>query len=468
MYSFDLIIGGQETATHQMSDVTNPANGNVIGRAPVSSVECVDKAIDAAQQAFLSWRNESHANRQEACRKIAAVLQKNSEELAQITTAEQGKPLNGMGSRFELGGCVAWAAHTAELSLDPELIQDDGRRIELHRKPIGVVASITPWNWPLQIAIWHLIPAILAGNTVVIKPSPNTPLATLRMIQLMDSVLPDGVVNSVCGDEKVGACLIESPKVSKIAFTGSTRAGRHIMGGAAPTLKRLTLELGGNDAGIVLPDANIPAIAENVFWGAFINNGQTCAALKRLYVHESVHDEMCDALVEIAGSVKVGRGEDEDSILGPLQNKAQRDFVSTLADEAAAEGATVLVGGQKPDGPGYFYPITLLSDVAPSSRVVSEEQFGPVLPILKYRNVDDAIAQANDSPFGLGGSVWGSDRQKAKAVSAQMECGSVWINSHGTIQPNAPFGGVKQSGIGVEFGKEGLLEFTTIQTMHIE
>lgn len=383
-----------------------------------------------------------------------------------MLTQEQGKPLNGLGSRFELGGAQAWAAYTASLSLPVKTLQDNEQgRVDLHRKPLGVVGSITPWNWPVMIAVWHILPAVRTGNTVVIKPSPFTPLSTIRLVEIMNEVLPAGVVNVVTSDDRltnIGAAMAAHQDIRKIVFTGSINTGKKVMATAADTVKRLTLELGGNDAGIVLPDVDPEAIAEGLFWGAFINNGQTCAAMKRLYVHESVYDRVCNALVAFARNIPVGDGQDEKSILGPIANQMQFDKVKRLVDAATQKGR-VLLGGQP--GQGLFFPPTLIADLTATDPLVFEEQFGPALPIIKYSNLEDAIAQANDSPNGLGGSVWSKDIEKAKQVANRLECGSVWINKHGAIQPNAPFGGVKSSGCGVEFGEEGLAEYTDIQVV---
>jgi acyl-CoA reductase-like NAD-dependent aldehyde dehydrogenase len=260
--------------------------------------------------------------------------------------------------------------------------------------------------------------------------------------------------------------MSEHPGINKISFTGSTPTGQKIMGAASQTLKRLTLELGGNDAGIVLPDVNPKEIAEGLFWGAFINNGQTCAALKRLYVHESIYDEVCQELTNFTANIPVGNGLDENNIIGPIQNEMQYNIVRRLVDEAVASGAKVLIGANPEEGPGYFYPLTLLADVTDDMAVCHEEQFGPVLPILRYSDVEEAIVRANDSDVGLGGSVWTNDKAKAAEIASRMECGSVWINSHGMIQPDVPFGGVKNSGLGTMFGIEGLKELTTIQSIY--
>jgi acyl-CoA reductase-like NAD-dependent aldehyde dehydrogenase len=466
MQSYTLLIGGKPVVTAAHAEVRNPSTGDIVGKMPLGKKENVDAAVAAAKLAFEGWKNTPDSERAEACRRMAAIIEANAEELAQLLTREQGKPLGGLGSRFEIGGALAWTRHTAELTLPVEVLQDTPEgRVELHRKPLGVVASITPWNWPVMIACWHIMPAVRAGNTVVIKPSPLTPLSTIRLVELISQALPAGVVNVITCDNETGALLASHPDVAKVTFTGSAATGRRVMAGASETLKRLTLELGGNDAGIVLPDADPKAIAEGLFWGAFINNGQTCAALKRLYVHDSIYEETCTALTDYARNVPVGDGLDPNSALGPVQNKNQWEIVRSYVEDAKAKGGRVLLGGKAPGGPGHFYPITLIADVDHGCKLVDLEQFGPALPIIRYSSVEEAIAKANDSPAGLGGSVWGSDAAQNRAVASRLECGSVWINKHGAIQPNAPFGGVKQSGFGVEFGEEGLKEFTTIQTV---
>lgn len=451
----------------EFREVMDPATGTLIGRYPVATPAEVNAAVANAKAAFGSWSSSPDDVRRDACVAIADILDAHAEELAQLLTREQGKPLNGMGSRFELGGAAAWARHTATLNLDMVTIQDDPQGcITLQRKPVGIVASITPWNWPLMIAVWHFAPAIRAGCTVVVKPSPYTPLSTLRMIELLNEALPPGVLNVVTGDDNIGPILTAHPDIAKVVFTGSTETGRKVMSSAAATLKRLTLELGGNDAAIVLPDADPEAIAEGIFWGAFINNGQTCAAIKRLYVHDTIYDRLCDALVLVASAVPVGNGLDEASILGPVQNRAQLEKIERLVAAAKATGARVLLGGDRSPGPGLFHQITLIADARDGMSIVDEEQFGPVLPIIRYHDTDDAITRANATQQGLGGSIWSSDVATARALAARLECGTAWVNKHGAIRPDVPFGGVKASGIGVEFGQQGLEEYTTIKIIH--
>lgn len=466
MQDLTATIGGQPWPVAARFSVANPGTGAPAGEAPNMTAADLDAAVGAAQAAFEGWSQTSDAERQAACEAVTAAIGAHAEELAHLITAEQGKPLNGLGSRWEVGGAQAWAGYTAGLSLPMKLLQDTNEgRVELHRKPLGVVGSITPWNFPVLIAVWHILPALRTGNTVVIKPSPLTPLATLRLVQIMNEVLPAGVVNIVTGDDQtvnLGGLMSVHPGIRKIVFTGSCATGQKVMRSAAETMKRLTLELGGNDAGIVLPDADPRAIAEGLFWGAFINNGQTCAAMKRLYVHDSIHDDVVAALADYARAIPVGPGHEEGSVLGPIQNRMQFDKVARLVADAATRGQVVLGGTP---GEGLFFPPTIITGLKNGDPLVDEEQFGPALPVIRYTDLDQVIAAANDSPNGLGGSVWSSDVQKAREVALRLHCGSVWINKHGAIQPNAPFGGVKASGLGVEFADEGLAEYTDIQVL---
>jgi len=461
-----MIINGKSTSASASFDVINPSTGDIAGQAQDASIEDLNKAVRAAKTAFETWSQKSDDELRAACEAVTAKITENAEALALLLTLEQGKPLNGLGSRWEIGGAAAWAGYTASLSLPVKTLQDtDEGVIELHRKPVGVVGSITPWNFPVLIAVWHILPALRTGNTVIIKPSPYTPLSTVRLVEIMNEVLPAGVVNCVTSSdtgENIGKAMSEHEDIRKIVFTGSCATGQRIMESAAPTMKRLTLEMGGNDAGIVLPDVDPAAIAEGLFWGAFINNGQTCAALKRLYVHEDVYDDVCTELTNFAKNIPMGDGQLEESILGPIQNQQQFDIVSRLVKAGAKDGR-VLLGGKPAEG--LFYPATLIADLPHENPLIAEEQFGPALGIVKYSDIEEAIKMANDSENGLGGSVWSSDTQAAKTVAMRLECGSVWVNKHGAIQPNAPFGGVKKSGIGVEFGQEGLEEYTNIQVV---
>ena len=439
-------------------DILDPATDEVVGRAPEHTVDDLDAAVARARAAQPSWGARADKDRIDMLLRAADAVETAAEPLAELLSREQGKPLNGPNARFEVGACVAWLRATAAIELPGGTVLDDaGIHAELHYRPVGVVGAIGPWNWPMMITVWQVAPALRMGNTVVVKPSEHTPLSVLALVEVLNGVLPADVLTVVAGGRDVGARLPSHPDVDKLMFTGSTATGQAIIKGSADTVKRLTLELGGNDAGIVLPDVDPSAVAESLFWGAFINTGQTCAALKRLYVHTDVYDEICSALADVARNMPMGRGLDEQNVLGPLQNRAQYDIVAGLVDAARQAGATILVGGD-PDAeaPGHFYPATLVADVDNDNALVAQEQFGPALPIIRYDDIDEAVAMANGLDVGLGASVWSSDRDAARAVAARLEAGTVWINSHGGVHPMIPFGGVKKSGYGLEFGAEGL------------
>ena len=439
-------------------EIKDPATGEVVGRAPEHTVADLEAAISAAAAAQPAWAALGHAERSAHLNRAADAVEASSGALAELLSREQGKPLNGPNARFEVGACAAWLRATASFEIEPEvLVDDDGGRAELHYRPLGVVGAIGPWNWPMMISIWQLAPALRMGNTVVLKPSGNTPLSVLALVRVLNTALPADVLHVVSGRRDVGAVLASHPDIAKIMFTGSTAAGQDIIRSSAGTVKRLTLELGGNDAGIVLPDADPAAIAQDLFWGAFINTGQTCAALKRLYVHEEIYDDVVAALTDVAKAMPMGVGLDENNVLGPLQNRAQYDVVANLVQAAKDAGARIVLGGNPVrDQPGYFYPTTLVADIENDNPLVTQEQFGPALPIVKYSTVDEAVAMANGLDVGLGASVWSSDTDAARAVAARIEAGSVWINKHGTVDPRVPFGGAKASGYGLEFGVEGL------------
>ncbi|MEK9535856.1 MAG: aldehyde dehydrogenase family protein [Aquiluna sp.] len=439
-------------------EIYNPATGELVGHAPVQTEAEADDAVERAKKAQKSWALLGHAKRSEILLKAADAIDENAEALAQLLSREQGKPLNGPNARFEIGGASAWLRTAATTKLDTEVVVDDETgHAEITYKPIGVVAAIGPWNWPVMITVWQVAPALRMGNTVVVKPSEYTPLSVLALIHVMNSVLPADVLIPVAGGREVGARLSSHPAIGKVMFTGSTATGKAIIRSSADTVKRLTLELGGNDAGIVLPDVDPKAIAMDLFWGAFINTGQTCAAMKRLYVHNDIYDEVVDELSKVAASMPMGVGTDEDNVLGPLQNKAQFDIVDRLVESAKASGARVVVGGN-PDRnqPGYFYPATIVADIDNDNPLVQEEQFGPALPVIRFSSIEEALEMANGLEVGLGASVWSGDASRAREIASQMESGTVWINSHGGVHPMIPFGGSKQSGYGLEFGVDGL------------
>ncbi len=449
---------GQVSASGEGHTITDPATGREIGQAPVQTVADLDAAVAAARAAQPAWGAHSHAERSDYLNQAADAIEASAEALAELLSREQGKPLNGPNARFEVGACSAWLRAAAAFELEPEVVVDDGEtHAVVHYRPLGVVGAIGPWNWPMMISVWQIAPSLRMGNTVVLKPSEYTPLSVLALAAVINQVLPEGLLHVVPGGRDVGEALSAHEDVDKIMFTGSTATGKAIIRSSADTVKRLTLELGGNDAAIVLDDVDPQAIAEDLFWGAFINTGQTCAAMKRLYVPDAIYDQVCDALVDVAAKMPMGVGLDENNVLGPLQNQAQYDIVARLVDAAKASGARVLIGGEpEADQPGYFYPTTLVADIDNANPLVAEEQFGPALPIIRYSNIDEAVEMANGLDVGLGASVWSADPARAREVAARIEAGTVWINKHGAVDPRVPFGGVKQSGYGLEFGVAGL------------
>jgi acyl-CoA reductase-like NAD-dependent aldehyde dehydrogenase len=368
---------------------------------------------------------------------------------------------------MEAYGAGYWMKYYSRLELPRDVIQDDEQAYaEVIRRPIGVVAAITPWNFPIMLAAWKIAPALLAGNTIVLKPSPFTPRSSLVMGEVLSEVLPPGVLNVVTGGDELGRWMTSHPTPRKISFTGSVATGKHVAAAAAPDLKRVTLELGGNDPAILLDDVDVAAITDKLFTGAFDNSGQICSAIKRVYVPESIHDEVVEALAARAAAAKVGDGMDPASELGPIQNRPQFDRVSGLVADALADGATAVTGGGPIDGPGYFFQPTILTGIAEGTRIVDEEQFGPALPIISYRDIDEVVARANATNFGLSGSVWSADADRAGAVAEQLDCGTAWVNAHVALGPHQPFGGYKWSGVGVENGPWGLAGYTELQVQY--
>jgi acyl-CoA reductase-like NAD-dependent aldehyde dehydrogenase len=464
MSDFVMTIGGDSVPAADSFDVVNPANGEVFAHAPECTPQQLDAAFDAAAKAQPDWKVDESVRRATLV-KMADVLLASGTELAPILTAEQGKPLGD--ANIEVFASAIWCQYFAGLETPPQIIQDDAEAIvEVVRRPVGVVAAITPWNFPLTLAFWKIAPALLAGNTLVLKPSPFTPLATLKTAELLRDVMPPGVLNVVSGGDELGAWMTAHPVPRKVSFTGSIETGKKVAKSAAPDLKRVTLELGGNDPAIVLDDADPAIVGKAIFAGAFNNNGQVCSAVKRVYVPEALYDEVVDVLVSHASAIKVGDGTEAGTKLGPINNKPQFERVKELVGDAISHGATVATGGKAMDRPGYFFEPTILTDISDGTRIVDEEQFGPALPVIAYRDIDDVVERANATHFGLSGSVWGADGDRAAAVAGRLECGTAWVNTHLALSPQQPFGGFKWSGIGVENGPWGLAEFTEVQAVH--
>mgnify|MGYP000482204134 FL=1 len=464
---YTMTIGGQAVAGTTSFEVLNPATGQVIGSAPDCTPEQLDAAVAAARKAFPAWSATPIEKRREALLGIAGVLGGNVEELKRLLTSEQGKPHEGAMGDI-LGGAY-WCQATSTLEIPEKVVEESAERHGVTRHvPIGVVGAIAPWNFPIILAMFKVAPALLAGNTVVLKPSPFTPLTTLRMGELLRGVLPDGVLNIVTGGDALGPWMTSHPGIDKISFTGSSATGRKVMASAAETLKRVTLELGGNDAAIVLPDVDVAEVAEKLFWAAFGNSGQICIATKRMYVHKDIYEPLKTAIVDYAKTVKMGDGAEQGTQLGPINNKLQYERVLDLIADSKAKGYKFLMGGEASPAPGYFVPITIIDNPPEDSRIVQEEQFGPVLPLLSFDTLEEAIDRANASPYGLGASIWTADEAKALDISSRIAAGTVWINETQHLSPLGAFGGHKQSGLGSEGALEGLLEYTNTQTVYVK
>ncbi|MFF1379798.1 aldehyde dehydrogenase family protein [Streptomyces sp. NPDC058308] len=446
--------------------VENPALGEAFAQAPGCTPEQLDGVIDDAARAFPGWAATPLDARRErllACHRalLAAV-----EPVAGLLTREQGKPLRH--ARAEVRLAADWFAHTARLELAPErLVEEPAARVGLERVPHGVVAAIAPSNYPVLLAVCKIAPALLAGNTVVHKPSPDTPMSSLMMGRILSEALPAGTFAVVDGGAELGARLTVHPAVRLVSFTGSVDAGRAIARQAAADLKRVVLELGGNDPAVVLPGTDVASVARDLFAGAMTNSGQFCAAVKRVYAPRTEHRQLADALAEMARSAVMGDGLDPATEYGPLVSRAQLERVAGMVDEAVAGGARVLAGGRVLDRAGHFYPPTVVTGLAPGSRLEVEEQFGPVIPVIPYDDdPEQVIARANTSPYGLGCSLWG-DEGRALVLAGRPACGTVWINTHGALRHDVPFGGHRHSGIGVEYGAWGLREYTQLKVHHI-
>ena len=465
--NYTLTIGGRGVAGAGQFPVLNPANEQVVAHAPDCSRTQLDEAVAAARAAFPAWSATPIAKRREALLAIAGTLAANVEPLKRLLTAEQGKPhADAMGD--VLGGAY-WCQAMSGLEIPVTVVEDSAeRKGETRHVPIGVVGAIAPWNFPIILAMFKVAPALLAGNTMVLKPSPFTPLTTLKIGELLRGVLPDGVLNIVSGGDDLGPWMTSHPGIDKISFTGSTATGRKVMASASSSLKRVTLELGGNDAAIVLPDVDVAQVAEQLFWAAFRNTGQICIATKRMYVHKDIYEPLKAALVAYARTVKVGDGAEQGSQIGPINNKMQYQRVLELIADAKDKGYKFVLGGEASPGPGYFVPISIIDNPPEDSRIVQEEQFGPVLPLMKYDSIDEVIAKANATDYGLGASIWSADEDRALELSTRMAAGTVWINEAGHLSPLGAFGGMKQSGLGVEGALEGLLEYTNTQTVYLK
>lgn len=465
MTNFLLSIGGEAVPAAGHFPVIDPATGEAFALAPDADEAHLDRAVAAARKAFASWRHLTPAIRATAMGAFADAIRDDAEPLAELLTREQGKPLSV--ARREVAFAADRIAGMAALDIGGGYLREGPLGpVRLDYVPMGVVGVIAPWNAPLILAMQMVAQALAAGNAVVVKPSPFTPLSTLRLGELAARTLPPGLVNTLSGGNDLGQWMTNHPGIDKIAFVGSTATGKKVMASAAASLKRVSLELGGNDAAIVLDDVDVADIAPRLFASAFVNSGQICMAVKRVLVQAPIADALADALAAEAQKARVGGGFEPDVEYGPVQNRPQFEKVLDIIDDARTQGGTILAGGHALNRPGYFIAPTIITGLREGSRLVDEEQFGPVLPILSFDSDEEALARANATRFGLGASVWSGDRARAEAIARQLEAGTVWINGHGGAAPDLPFGGFKESGIGRGMGLSGLRSYAEIRVMH--
>lgn len=453
-----LLIDGRLVAGAGLLPVIEPASGQVFAQAPRADAVQAEQAVAAGKRAARDWARMPMDKRAATLDALADALQAHAEPFARMLTREQGKLLDE--SRGEVEGSIAALRYHAGLRLEPRVLkQSAGELVVEQRFPLGLVVAIVPWNYPLLMLILKLAPALLAGNTVIAKPAPTTPLTTLMLGTLAAEIFPAGVVQVLGDGGDLGPLLVAHPDVAHISFTGSTATGRKVLSGAAGSLKRVTAELGGNDAALVLDDADVGAIAADLFAGATANAGQVCIGIKRIYAARNKADDLAKALADLARKAVVGDGLAPGSTMGPVQNAAQHRRVLDLAAEAGALGR--IVGqGSAPAGGGYFIAPTVVRDMPETARLIREEQFGPLIPVQAYDDLDHAIALANAADYALGGSVWSGDAQRAIGVAARLETGLVWVNRVFDLPFDVPLGGARASGMGRHQGIEGVEEFT--------
>jgi acyl-CoA reductase-like NAD-dependent aldehyde dehydrogenase len=444
--------------------VLNPATEEPIAELEQAGVEEADEAVARARAAYPGWRAVAPADRARLLRRLAALVEEHTEELAEIESRNVGKPISG--ARAEVG-MVAQVFHFYAGAVDKhhgETIPVAGGVSATFREPLGVVGLIVPWNFPLNISSWKLGPALACGNTVVLKPAELTPLSALRLEELvLEAGVPEGVVNVLVGKGSVvGRRLIEHPDVAKIGFTGSTEVGKQVMEGAAATIKRVTLELGGKSANVIFEDADLERAAASAPYAVFDNAGQDCCARSRILVQRSVYDRFLDELVAVTKNVKVGDPAEETTEMGPLVSEAQRETVSSFLDDSV----NVAFRGDAPNGRGFWFPCTIV-EASNDDRIAREEVFGPVAAVIPFEDEADAIRIANDTPYGLSGSIWTRDGARALRVARAVEAGVLSVNANTSVRVQTPFGGFKQSGFGRELGMHALDGYSEVKSVFV-
>ncbi|MCH7760966.1 aldehyde dehydrogenase [candidate division TA06 bacterium] len=475
MTKFHIAGEFSDSKSGEVTEIRNPATGEVVDTVPKGTEEDARRAVDSAHEAFEEWSQTPPTTRGSFLYQGAQKVREAEGELSILLTQEQGKPkkeaileLRRFASTLEYYAGLGVSIRGSYIPL-----HDHNRYGMIIKRPIGVCGAIVPWNFPVSLMGNKIAPALVAGNTVVVKPASTTPLTSIRCIEILNKTgLPKGVLNIVTGPGAiVGEELLRNPKVRKIGFTGETETGKHVMSVAAQEIKRVTLELGGSDPLIVCEDADLDGAVKAAAVGRFFNCGQACLAIKRLYLFEKIADPFIEKLIERVKRLKIGNGLEEGTIIGPLHTQKQREEVESQVEDAQKSGAKVLTGGKRPTGSefdkGFFYLPTLLSDVPDSGKIVQEECFGPALPIFRVKNLEEAIEKANSSIYGLGSSIWTQDFSKAHYAAERIEAGYTWINSIQTIYDELPFGGLKHSGLGKEHGIEALEHYLETKSIVI-
>ncbi|KAH7138598.1 aldehyde dehydrogenase domain-containing protein [Dendryphion nanum] len=461
------IVDGQQRGSKEIHNGVNPTSGENLWDVPIASEQDLNDAVAAAKKAFPAWRDTPIEKRKELLGKFAELFSQHAEEFTTLLCKESGKPRQF--AAIEVGGVAGFVGYHNTLDIPEEKFEDDEKTIYTEYTPLGVCGGIIPWNFPLILALGKVAPALLTGNTIIIKPSPFTPYTGLKAVELAQQIFPPGVLQAVGGNNELGALMTTHPDIAKISFTGSIATGKKVMQASANTLKRVTLELGGNDASIILPDVDIKKVAPEVVMGAFQNSGQVCVATKRIYIHESIYKEFLQEMVNFTKTIKVGNPDDGDNLLGPVQNSMQYEKVKGFFADSKAKGYKFAVG--EPDisssSKGFFIKPTIIDNPPNDSRIIAEEPFGPIVPTQPWSDIEEVIARANDTETGLGACVWGKDVEKASKIARRLEAGSVFVNSWEKPTPLATFGGHKQSGIGGEWGKTGLLAFMNVHVIHV-
>lgn len=456
--SFKNVINNELKSTSEVRHGVNPSTEENLPELPVSGQDEVDEAVSFAREAFTAWRSKTWDERGACVQKLADAIEANHDEIRDLLVNESGKAFNT--ANMEMQFAIGHLRVTSGLRIPDETVEDTAERTAIVRyRPLGVGCAIVPWNWPLLLGVGKIGPGVMAGNTVVVKPSPYAPYTLIKIGELASKIFPPGVIQVLSGDETLGPRLTLHPGINKVSFTGSTAVGKKVAESCAKTVKRLTLELGGNDAAIVCEDADLAKVVPKVSTLALISSGQICMNVKRIYVHEKIYDDFLKAMVDfVRNNMKPGPAADPNTGVGPVQNSMQYAKVLDLYEAAEKEGWKIATGGlkEKKEGKGYILPPTIIDDPAEGSRIEAEEPFGPILPVMRWSDESEVVRRANGFDSGLGASVWSSDIAKATKIADQLEAGSVWINTHFEVGPHMPFGGHKQAGLGMEWGVVGL------------